>query len=118
MEKEFEKVRELEERLLRPEVRTSVAELDALVAAEFLEVTSTGSFYGKQHVIDDLPHAPVVERLLSEFKALSLAPDVILTTYLLTKPKEPGAPKSRRSSIWKKIDDRWQMVFHQGTNIK
>jgi hypothetical protein len=46
-----------------------------------------------------------------------LAPGVVLATYRLAW-SEGGyeAPKqSLRSSIWKLIEGRWQMVFHQGT---
>jgi len=117
MKNDLEKVCELELRLLDPKVRTSALELDALVAEDFLEITSAGSFYGKRHVIEDIPKAPPIERVMSDVKTVVLAPDVILITWLLTKPKEPGAPKSRRSSIWKKLDSNWQIVFHQGSNI-
>ena len=117
MEDSLAKVCELELRLLDKQVRTSSTELDALVAENFIEITSNGSFYGKRHVVEDLPKMPFVERSASEVKAVALTPNVILVTWLLTKPKEPGAPKSRRSSIWQNIDNRWQIIFHQGTNI-
>nr|WP_242947776.1 hypothetical protein [Desulfosporosinus lacus] len=46
-----------------------------------------------------------------------LAPDVVLATYRAVKSNESREEmrNSLRSSIWKFLDGRWQMVFHQGT---
>ena len=55
-----------------------------------------------------------------DFSIRGLARDVIFATYLSIRQEESGNHPlhSLRSSIWKQIDGRWQMVFHQGTLVK
>jgi hypothetical protein len=52
-----------------------------------------------------------------DFQIKQLAADVVLATYKVVKHGETREAKkySLRSSIWKINDDKWQMVFHQGT---
>jgi hypothetical protein len=55
--------------------------------------------------------------LWNYFKTLVLAPGVVLVTYRAVRYRGGAASpeSSLRSSIWKQIDGRWQMRFHQGT---
>ena len=60
---------------------------------------------------------PALRISLTEFAARRLAPGIFLVTYRTTwdaGADEPGRSRLR-SSIWKLIDGRWQMAFHQGT---
>jgi hypothetical protein len=51
-------------------------------------------------------------------KILWLAPEVALVTYRSQKTRPGGTTqRANRSSIWKKMDGRWQMIFHQGTPL-
>ena len=54
---------------------------------------------------------------ISDFKALSLARETVLVTYRITRQALPHEPQNQslRSSIWQRIDRRWQLVFHQAT---
>jgi len=67
--------------------------------------------------MEGLPHSPTVRMTCKDFEVKALAPDVVLTTFRVVKYNEPRSEMrhSLRSSIWKYIDGRWQMVFHQGT---
>jgi hypothetical protein len=108
---EMQLIRGLEEQLLQPEVRTSSERLAALLADEFIEIGSSGRVYNKQQIIDLLRHegrqgSPPT---LCDFSARRLAAEVILVTYNIIESQ------TIRSSVWKLIDGRWQMVFHQGT---
>jgi hypothetical protein len=111
-------LRQLEERLLQPNVRKSGQEVSELLAHEFIEFGSSGRIFDKQQIIASLQMEPTVRRSLVDFKTLILAPGVILVTYRVVRqgvvPNEQPI-HSLRSSIWKLIDGRWQMVFHQGT---
>jgi hypothetical protein len=60
-----------------------------------------------------LRQEPPAQRFLTHFKTLVLAPGVVLVTY--RAGRQHGSEASLRSSIWKRIDGRWQMLFHQGT---
>jgi hypothetical protein len=104
-------IRDLEERLLRPEVRASAAALEALLADDFVEFGSSGTVYDKHSIIaallrEELDGEPCTMR---DFAARRLAPGVVLVTYRITESR------TLRSSIWRAVDERWQMVFHQGT---
>lgn len=109
-------IRQLEEQLLQPDIRRSVETLAAMIADEFVEFGSSGRAYDKQQILDSLPNENPIPRMLSDFKTNMLAPGVILATYHATY-KKPGAKPahSRRCSIWKLMNGRWQMIFHQGT---
>jgi hypothetical protein len=117
---EADLLRRLEERLLRPEVRSSAEQVGRLLADDFIEFGSSGHAYDKRQTIEALRQEtpdPTVRLSLTEFVARRLAPEVILVTYRTIQRGGPEGPeKSRlRSSIWKVVEGRWQMVFHQGT---
>jgi len=107
----------LEERLLEPEVRKSEKELEVLLADDFIEFGSSGRTYKKQQVIDGLLISSTVQMTIMDFEVKFLAPGVILATYRVIKLNKQGQEinYSLRSSIWKLYEDRWKMVFHQGT---
>ena len=103
--------------MLQPDVRKSVKDVALLLADDFVEFGSSGRVYNKQQIIESLQQEPPTQRSLTEFKVFTLAPGVVLATY---RAVQKGASLeqpvySLRSSIWKSIDGRWHMVFHQGT---
>ena len=114
-------LRRLEEGLLKPEVRHSPGQVGDLLSDDFIEFGSSGGVFSKQQVIEALeqegPPDPTIRLSLVDFIARKLASDVILVTYRTILEGGPGnMQESRiRSSIWKFIEGRWQMVFHQGT---
>jgi len=110
-------IRNLEESLLRPDVRSSAQELDNLLADDFIEVGSSGRVYDKQQVIAALQDEPAQSYTLDEFNIRLLGPDVILATYRIARRSEPSAnpTHSLRSSLWRYQGERWQLLFHQGT---
>ncbi|MGX2961088.1 nuclear transport factor 2 family protein [Peribacillus sp. JNUCC 23] len=101
---------DLEVQLLTPEIRQSKIELEKLLADDFIEFTSSGKKKNKQDCLDGLA-TPLMYVLNFEIKLLSS--DSVLTIYDLKD--ETRMKESLRSSVWKQIDGRWQMVFHQGT---
>jgi hypothetical protein len=103
---------QLEERLLKPEIRTSPEELTKLLADNFFEFGSSGNVWYKKDCIGE-GGIGVVKMTLHNFEIYSLAPDVALTTYRVID--ETRMRHTLRSSIWKFRDGRWQMFFHQGT---
>jgi len=112
-------IRKLEERLLKPSVRHSVQDVSELLADEFIEYGSSGRIFTKRQVIKGLHSEDPVELSLSDFKAKSLGVGVILATYRAVEHEPDGQETySLRSSIWKLINGRWQVVFHQGTLTK
>jgi hypothetical protein len=114
-------LRRLEEELLKLEVRHSPAQVGDLLSDDFAEFGSSGHVFNKQQTIEALEHEgspdPTIRISLIDFIARRLASDVILVTYRTIQEGGPGSRQASRlrSSIWKLIDGRWQMVFHQGT---
>lgn len=104
-------LRELEESHLILENRKSPEKLEEILADEFLEIGSSGYMFGKSECLVD--GVTLHELTLHHFEIHPLAPEVVLTTYLIHN-KTKGQ-NTLRSSIWKKIDGRWQLYFHQGT---
>jgi hypothetical protein len=110
-------LRQLEERLLQPKMRKSTEALCELLADEFIEFGSSGRIFDKRQIIESVRNEPPVQRSLLDFKTSVLAPGVVLATYRIVRHGASGAQSvySLRSSIWKLIGGRWQMLFHQGT---
>ena len=113
-----DRIRELEEQLLLPEVRSSRRSLEELLGDEFIEIASDGNDYTNDQIVDALQAEPPVSRSLAEFRLVALADDVVLATFRSTRRGDAAREVvvSLRSSIWKQREGGWQMVFHQGTN--
>jgi len=110
----------LEEELLQVDVRKSATRLDALLAEGFIEFGISGQVFDKQDIIDSLRSESPARRSLTDFKALPLGPGAVLTTYRVVRYGASGEQSihSLRSSVWRLLDGRWQMVFHQGTPLE
>jgi hypothetical protein len=106
-------IRRLEEALLVPEVRKSAAQIAALLADEFVEIGNSGRIYDKNQIIGQLQQESGEEslRTVSDFTARELADGLILVTYRIIESR------TVRSSIWKRTNSEWRMVFHQGTKL-
>lgn len=104
-----------EKRLL--DHQESQENLGTLIDDEFIEIGSSGVHVNKTDVIQWLSIEDQSIRSGTDFLARSLANNLVLLTYTSHIQDAPGAPvkKALRSSIWRKQDDIWQMVFHQGT---
>lgn len=112
-----------EERLLQPDVRKSAKDVMDLLADEFIEFGSSGRVFNKQQIINSLqnePIEPLTQKSITEFKTLVLATGVVLVTYRIVKDSgsDEQPVHSLRSSIWKLNNDRWKMIFHQGTLVR
>lgn len=102
---------ELEISLLDSTTRHSISYLKQHIAEEFIEYGSSGLIYTKDIVLDRLPQETPQTYLIENFSILELSNETVLATYRLTR----ATIHSLRSSIWQYKDNRWQMIFHQGT---
>jgi hypothetical protein len=103
----------------RPEFGTSRADFEKMTAAEFWEVGASGKIYRREDVLDLLEQRyanPVAEHLeASDFSCQQLAENLYLLTYTLV---QEGSRKTRRTTIWRRALDCWQIVYHQGTIVQ
>jgi hypothetical protein len=120
---DLELFRSLEQKLHRPEVRRSPDAVCNLLADEFIEFGSSGRVYDKTSIIAALADEPASGTVLvpdvRDFAVRPIAPDTVLVTYRSSRYHSDGTAErtTLRSSVWKLIDDRWQMLFHQGTVV-
>ncbi|CCV14099.1 DUF4440 domain-containing protein [Mesorhizobium sp. STM 4661] len=113
------KVVELELALLRAPTRHDPDFLEAVLDDSMIEFGKSGSEYNKRSVLEALvaskeEPAPDDQLEMTDIRTVELAPEVVLLIYRL-KPRKETAIASLRSSVWKRIDGHWRLVFHQGT---
>lgn len=91
-----------------------------LIDDEFIEIGSSSVIYDKAEVLRWLASSDQSERIGTSFKVQELSKDVILLTYISSIKETPDSEtkKAMRSSIWRLGNNRWRMVFHQGTPLK
>ncbi|MFD6209249.1 DUF4440 domain-containing protein [Peribacillus sp. NPDC060253] len=106
---------QLEEKLLKSEIRTSSEELSLLLKDDFFEFGSSGNIWSKSDFMGQ-EGAGAVKMTLSQFDMHQLSDDTMLTTYRIFD--EDKVEHTLRSSIWKCTNGSWQMFFHQGTKTK
>jgi len=102
----------LETSLHKKHVRNSTESTSTLLADGFIEFGSSGRVWNKASIIESMRRESVDQQVtVEDFAARELAPDVVLVTYMSMK----DAGSTLRSSIWKRCEGKWQMIFHQGT---
>ena len=102
---------ELETSLHKPSAESA----SRLLADAFIEFGSSGRVWNKASVMESMRSKEVDQPItVEDFAARELAPDVVLVTYLSKK----DAGFQLRSSIWKRHEGNWQMIFHQGTRTE
>jgi hypothetical protein len=101
----------LEERLLHPDREPNRAVLVPLLAEDFKEFCSSGRIFNRGQTIEALMNSAPRSATISHFVVTPLAEDVVLATYHATTLTSI----SHRSSLWVMRENRWQLLFHQGT---
>ena len=111
-----ERLRELEEQLWRPETRYSWVFMETVLAADFVEVGSSGRVYDRRETIEAVPQHPEVELPLPEFAVRSLSQSAAIVTYRSVQRLPDGTTRrASRASVWIAAGDKWAIAYHQGT---
>ena len=111
-------LKQLEPIFHHPELGTNRSDFENMMADEFWEVGASGRIYNRQYVLDELekrynnPVKDVWET--KDFNCMKIAPNNYLLTYTLLQ----GNRITRRATIWRRTDERWMIVYHQGTPVK
>ncbi len=108
-------VEALEIRLLKTEVRKSREELERLLADDFVEIGASGKHWRKADIIESLLSSPGQEIEFDGMTSRLISEDVILLNYRSWRMQPAERNVALRSSIWKRREGEWQVIFHQGT---
>jgi hypothetical protein len=103
----------------RREFGASRADLERMTDEAFWEIGASGNVYRRDYVIETLleryvrgpePH----DWPCRDFTVTPLAEGIFLLSYVLEEPERV----TRRSTIWRRTDEDWTIVFHQGTPMR
>ena len=102
----------------RPEFGTTQADFERMMAPEFWEIGASGSRYNREFILAELKRryeSDYHDEWRTEgFRCQHLAGDVYLLTYTLFQ----STRMTRRMTIWRRVANDWQIVFHQGTIVE
>lgn len=119
MESVKEHILQLENNLLKVEIRKSAEKTSELLADNFIEFCSSGHIYNynKLEPINEEVDLEELNWEIKDFGINQLSDECVLVTYKLIKHNELDESRkySLRSSIWKYFNGKWKMIFHQGT---
>lgn len=105
----------LEQALQQSSIRSDAAQLERLLADDFVEFGASGNVWSsKAQVIAGLQDEVFSARRMTEFAVKALSDGVALVTY---RGYREGVGESLRSSVWRQEEGQWRMVFHQGTPV-
>ena len=94
-------------------------DIENQICDEFWEVGASGNVYTRQDVIETLleryndpSHQDIWEA--KDFALTQIAPNNYLLTYILIQNK---TRVTRRSTLWRRVNGDWKILYHQGTVI-
>jgi hypothetical protein len=98
---------------------TTRADFEASTVGDFWEVGASGTVYERDYVWEILEQryndpAYKDEWATSDFFCRELCADTYLLTYVLHE----GDRVTRRSTVWRRGGQTWQVVYHQGTIVR
>jgi len=114
-DKYLAEVEALERRLLDPRTRSSGKNLDELIADDFFEIGRSGRMWTKGEILKSLPQEQGLKIEMDSVQSRRIGKDIILITYRSRRVGVAQAAAALRSSIWQRRDNKWQVIFHQGT---
>ena len=100
-----------------PEFGTSREDFESMTEESFWEVGASGKRYSREHILDILeerfanPHEDIWKT--EDFQCQEIALDNYLLTYTLLQ----GKRITRRTTIWRRCNNNWKIVYHQGTIV-
>lgn len=110
---------ELEKLLLTFEVRHSEELLKDLIAPDFKEIGASGAYTNLDDALRDLPQTDDWSAKVQDFEFRELGEGVcqlIFRAYIKHYLQDEGT-YSHRTSIWKKFESGWKVIYHQGTRV-
>jgi hypothetical protein len=105
-----------EEQLLKNSIRNDAGKIAELLEDNCTEFTASGkqNRYRPGELFGNVDGESYIDS--NTVRLVDLSENCKLLLYVAAKVNKNTRMKSNCSSIWKKIDGKWKMVFHQGTN--
>ncbi|MDP3581046.1 MAG: DUF4440 domain-containing protein [Ignavibacteria bacterium] len=101
-----------------PSTGTTRQEIENLLDEKFWEVGASGKIYNREivmRVLEERTHKQNNEVWIKkDFQCAEIAADNFLLTYTLAQ----GERLTQRSSIWRKYENGFKLVYHQGTVVE
>lgn len=109
-----------------PEFGRTREDFEAMTDTDFWEVGASGRRYSREYVISGIVEryenpeykgvdSPPEDAWKTEnFYCREIAPNNYLLTYTLTQENRV----TRRATLWQKCNDRWKILYHQGTIVQ
>jgi hypothetical protein len=116
----YDELKTKEENLWRTKERFDAELMNQYFASDFFEFGRSGRMYSRAEMIFDPSEAQGIDAKLplEDFHARYLTKELVQITYISELLWEGEILRGNRSSLWSKIDGRWQLRFHQGTPVE
>jgi len=118
MDKNERIIIDMELKLLDKNIRNNKNELEKYISKEFIEYGSSGRIYTYNDTINlssNKEEQIIYEILKMDTKILS--DNIVLVLYIIEIKNGNKKIITNRSSIWKKENNNWKIIFHQGTKV-
>ena len=99
---------------MEKDTRKNKNELEKLISKDFIEYGSSGLIYSYDETINGLlneTEEKIYKIIKMETKIISK--NIVMVLYII----DINGNISNRSSIWKKENNEWKIIFHQGTKV-
>lgn len=118
---DLKSIQKLEESLLDPKNRKNAALLSSLLHDDFEEIGTSGTSINKTQALEWLlKNENHIQWKLSDFRIKTLTADLVIALYQAQKTNSQTQESKNysRTSIWKKQNQKWSLIFHQDTTKK
>ncbi|MFK7861179.1 MAG: DUF4440 domain-containing protein [Granulosicoccus sp.] len=106
----------IEKQHLDETVRSSAEQLGALLCDDFREFGKSGRIFDKAEILMSVTNSiAVADYDIQNYQIVQLGDGHILATYKLLERQGELLRWTLRSTVWKLVDTKWRMLFHQGT---
>jgi ribonuclease HI len=106
-----------EQALLDPAVRRNRAQVEAYLAQDFQEFSSSGRVWDRQTIVESLATEVYTPPTAEQMRCTRITAEVALVTYRTVRIDSSSGTRTEtlRSSLWIKESAQWRIRFHQGT---
>jgi hypothetical protein len=110
-----------EKAMVEAQQRGDVDAVGAALAEDFYEIGSSGRLFSKTEILEAIRQIKIVECSLERLRVLPLDEQHAILTYVARTTRryqgQESTTRTYRSSMWRKAEGEWHLIFHQGTPL-